>query len=126
MDYQTLKTIHIGAVALSATGFAMRGIAALQGAAWVRGRLAKTLPHVLDTLLLLSALSMLWMLRLNPLTTPWLLAKILGLLLYIGLGMVSLRPRFSVPLRTATWLAALLVLGWMVSVAVSKNPWGFL
>ena len=126
MDYQTIKTIHIGAVTLSASGFAVRGLAALRGAAWVQGRLAKTLPHVLDTLLLLSALGLVWMLRLNPLLTPWLLAKILGLLLYIGLGMVSLRPRLSPALRATTWLSALLVLGWMASVAVSKNPLGFL
>jgi uncharacterized membrane protein SirB2 len=126
MDYQTVKTLHMGAVALSATGFAVRGLAALRGAAWVQGRAAKTLPHVLDTLLLLSALSLVWMLGLNPLTTPWLLAKLLGLLLYIALGMLVLRPRFALSLRAAAWLAALLVLGWIVSVALSKNPMGFL
>lgn len=116
----------MGAVALSATGFAMRGLAALRGAAWVQGRLAKTLPHAVDTVLLLSALRLAWMLGLNPLSTPWLLAKILGLLLYIGLGMVALRPRFAPGARAAAWLAALLVLGWIASVAVTKNPWGFL
>ncbi len=126
MDYTTLKHLHMGAVALSATGFALRGVAALQGAPWVRGRLAKTLPHLLDTLLLGSALGLIWMLQLNPFTTPWLLAKLLGLLLYIGLGMVALRPAHAPALRLAAWACALLVLGWIASVAVSKSPWGFL
>jgi uncharacterized membrane protein SirB2 len=126
MDYPTIKHLHMGAVALSATGFTVRGLAALRGAAWVRGRLAKTLPHIVDTVLLASALGLAWMLDLNPLATPWLLAKILGLLLYIALGMVALRPRVTPALRLAAWLAALLVLGWIASVALSKNPWGFL
>jgi uncharacterized membrane protein SirB2 len=126
MDYTAIKHLHMGAVALSATGFAARGLGALSGAAWVSGRLAKTLPHIVDTVLLASALGLAWMLGLNPLATPWLLAKILGLLLYIALGMVALRPRFAPSTRVAAGLAALLVLGWIASVAVSKSPWGFL
>jgi hypothetical protein len=38
---------------------------------------------------------------------------------------VALRPRFSRPVRAAAWAAALLVLAWIASVAVRKNPWGF-
>lgn len=126
MDYTTIKHLHMGAVALSTAGFALRGVAALQGAPWVRGRLAKTLPHVLDTLLLGSAVGLLWMLQLNPFATPWLLAKLLGLLLYIGLGIVALQPRQAPLLRAWACACALLVLGWIASVAVSKTPWGFL
>ena len=39
---------------------------------------AKTLPHLVDTVLLLSALTLAWMLRLTPGNAPWLLAKIVG------------------------------------------------
>lgn len=116
----------MGAVALSVIGFAARGLASLAGATWVRSRPAKIVPHVVDTLLLLSAISLVWMLGLNPLGTPWLLAKIIGLLLYIALGVVAMRANVSKPLRAVAWVAALLVIGWMASVAVSKNPLGFL
>lgn len=126
MDYATIKHIHLGAVALTATSFFVRGLAALRGARWVQGRLAKTLPHIVDTVLLLSALGLAGMARLNPANTPWVMAKIIGLVLYIALGVVALRPRFSTPVRAAAWLAALLVLGWIASVAVTKNPMGFL
>ena|GEM_PF-5957928 len=57
MDYLTLKTIHQTAVALSVAGFFARGLGALSGAAWVRGRIAQSLPHAVDSVLLLSALS---------------------------------------------------------------------
>lgn len=124
MDYLVLKTIHQSAVALSVSGFFARGLASLQGAAWVRGRVARTLPHIVDSVLLISALLLAWTLRLDPLTTPWLFAKIVGLLLYIGLGVVALRPGRPRAVRAGAWIAALAVFGWIVSVAITKNPWG--
>jgi len=111
---------------LSFAGFFARGVGALAGAAWVRGAVARRLPHVVDTVLLVSALLLAWMLRLAPGNAPWLVAKIVGLLLYIALGVVALRPGRPVGLRAAAWLAALLVFGWIVSVALTKNPLGFL
>ncbi|WP_374674572.1 SirB2 family protein [Ideonella sp.] len=126
MDYATVKLVHQTAVVLSATGFLVRGGAALAGAAWVRRRPARTWPHVVDSVLLLSALAMAWMLRLNPLGAPWLLAKLIGLLVYIGLGVVALRPGRPWAVRAAAWVGALMVMGWIVSVALSKHPLGWL
>lgn len=126
MEYQAIKHIHLGAVALSAVGFTVRGLASLTGAAWVQSRPAKIVPHVVDTVLLVSAIALAVTLHLNPASTPWLLAKIIGLVLYVALGVVTMRARMSKPLRVTAWVAALLVLGWMASVAVSKNPAGFL
>lgn len=126
MDYATLKIIHQSAVTLSVLGFFTRGAAALAGAGWVRSRAARTLPHIVDTVLLASALAMAWMLRLTPGNAPWLTAKIIGLLVYIGLGVVALRPGIAKPVRAAAWVAALLTVGWMVSVAITKSPLGIL
>ena len=126
MDYGLVKIVHQSAVALSLAGFFARGIGSLAGAGWVHGAVARRLPHVVDTVLLVSALLLAWMLRLTPGNAPWLVAKIVGLLLYIALGMVALRPGRPVGLRAGAWLAALLVFGWIVSVALTKNPLGFL
>lgn len=126
MDYLAVKTMHQTAVVLSFGGFFVRGLAALRGARWVRGRAARTLPHVVDTVLLASALVLAWSLRLDPTATPWLAAKIVGLLAYIGLGMVALRPARPVGQRVAAWVAALLTFGYIVSVAITKHPAGLL
>jgi uncharacterized membrane protein SirB2 len=99
VDYLAVKTIHQTAVALSFGGFVVRGLAALRGARWVRARAARTLPHVVDSVLLASALVLAWSLRLDPTATPWLAAKIVGLLAYIALGIVALRPGRPVGLR---------------------------
>jgi uncharacterized membrane protein SirB2 len=124
--YATVKMIHMSAVGVSFCGFFARGIGTLRGATWARGRTARTLPHVVDTVLLASAIALAWMLRLNPLETPWLLAKIVGLVVYIGLGMVTLRPGRPAAVRTGAWVAALLVFVYIVSVAVTKHPAGVL
>lgn len=126
MDYLCVRLLHEGLVALSITGFTARGAAGLAGARWVRSRAARRLPHVVDTLLLASALALVAMLHVNPLETPWLRAKLLGLLAYIALGAVALRSGVPRPLRATAWLAALATAGWIVSVAVTKQPLGAL
>jgi uncharacterized membrane protein SirB2 len=126
LDYGTVKLVHQSAVALSLTGFFVRGLASFAGAGWVRGRTARSLPHVVDTVLLLSALTLAWMLRLTPGNAPWLLAKIVGLVLYVGLGVVALRPGGPLAIRATAWVAALATVAWIVSVALTKDPRGFL
>ena len=126
MDYLLLKTLHQAAVVLSISGFFARGLGSLCAARWVRSRVANTLPHGVDTVLLLSALGMAWMASLNPLHAPWLMAKIVALLLYIALGMVVLRPQLPLALRCVAWLGALATFGYIASVAMTKSPLGFL
>ncbi len=126
MDYATLKLVHQGAVALSIAGFAARGVAALLHARWVRTRIARTLPHVVDTVLLASAIGLAWWLRLNPIDTPWLLAKIVGLLLYIALGMVALRQALPRAIRAAAFVAALLCFAQIAAMARAKSVAGWL
>jgi len=126
MDYPTVKLVHQCAVALSVTGFATRGLASLAGAAWVRSRAARSVPHIVDTVLLASGLTLAWMLQLTPARAPWLVAKLIGLIVYVALGVVALRPAVPRPLRVSAWLAAMATVGWMVSVAITKHPTGLL
>lgn len=124
MDYFTVKLIHQSAVALSLTGFFVRGAASLSGATWVQSRMAKTLPHIIDTVLLLSALTLAWMLSLTPANAPWLMAKVMGLVAYVALGVIAMRPTRSKRVRVAAWLAAMATAAWIVSVAITKSAWG--
>ena len=121
-----LKLIHVSCALVSIAGFALRGYWMEVDNPLLQHRVAKVLPHVVDTLLLGSALALLFVLHLSPLTQPWLSAKIIALLLYIGLGMVALRFGQSNTTKVCAFLLALLTAGYMVSVAYSKNPLGFL
>jgi uncharacterized membrane protein SirB2 len=132
MGYATLKLIHVSAVTISFLGFVARGLGVLSGASWPRDRLARTLPHLVDTVLLLSAAGMLWLLRLSPWALSWLQAKIIGLVVYVALGVLALRPvsaarpERSRTLRLMAWIGALGVFGYIVSVALVKSPRGAL
>ncbi len=120
------KFIHVTCAFASIAGFALRGYWMSVDNPLLRHRVTKVLPHVIDTLLLGSALALLFALHLSPLTQPWLSAKIIALLCYIGFGMVALRFGRSKKMKVSACLLALLLAGYMVSVAYSKSPWGFL
>jgi len=124
--YLALKHFHITCVVLSGAGFALRGAWALAGSPLARARLTRVLPHVVDSCLLLSAIVLAWMAGQYPFVHGWLTAKIVGLLAYIGLGMLALKPGRPLALRGAAFVAALATFSWIVSVALSKNPLGWL
>ena len=97
--YLALKHFHITCVVLSGVGFALRGGWALAGSPLARARLTRVLPHVVDSCLLLSAIGLAWMAGQYPFVHGWLTAKIVGLLAYIGLGMLALKPGRPLALR---------------------------
>jgi uncharacterized membrane protein SirB2 len=126
MDYATLKLVHESAVTASFVGFFARGLGMLGNARWIRGRPAKTLPHIVDTVLIVSAVWLAWLLQLTPTNAPWIAAKIGGLVAYIVLGLIALRFGSTKTIRAAAWLLAMLTFAWIVSVAITKDPRGFL
>ena len=121
-----LKLIHVSCVVLSFSGFVFRGILAIRGSSLLNLRLLKILPHAIDSLLLLSALALVYSTQLSVINTPWLIAKLIALPCYIGLGVVALRPATSEKMRYLAWTAALIVFLYIVSVAISKSASGFL
>ena len=121
---ETLKLIHVSCAFASIAGFALRGYWMVSDNPLLQHRVSKALPHIIDTFLLGSAISLLLVLQLSLLEQPWLIAKIIALLLYIGLGMAALRFGRTRKIKVSAWLLALLMAGYIVSVAYSKSPWG--
>ncbi len=124
--YLAIKELHMVCVALSLVGFVARGLLMLGDSSLVRNRLVRVLPHVVDTLLLVSALYLASQVIQEPGEHGWLLAKLAGLVAYVVLGVIALRLGKSPPVRVGAFFAALLVFGWVVTVAITKNPAGAL
>jgi len=124
--YLLLRHLHRACALLSLLGFGARWLGVMAGQAWTQRRPAKTLPHLVDTVLLLSALALAFGAGINPGDAPWLATKIVLLLVYIGLGFVALEPARPVPLRALAGIAALAVFGHIVAVAFTKHPLGLL
>src|SRR5690554_1964611 len=106
--YLALKHLHITFALLAFLSFFIRGIWMWHSSPLLQKRFVKILPHIIDTLLLISALILVAHLRLTPGANPWLLAKIIALVLYIGLGVVALK-HAQAEVRKLAWVAALLV-----------------
>ena len=91
----------------------------------VARRRVSILPHVVDTLLLASAVSLALESRQFPYTRAWLAAKLFALPVYIGLALVALRYGKTKGVRASAWGCALLVFLYIVSVALTRDPLGF-
>jgi uncharacterized membrane protein SirB2 len=123
--YTTLKLVHVTAVVLSGAGFVARYVRAVSGRRPARGWLAAA-PHAVDSVLLASALGLAWSGGLRPLEVPWLEAKLVGLVLYIVAGTIALKHGRTAGVRATAFALALLAYAWIVSVALTKHPFGWL
>ncbi len=124
--YDLLHWTHAALAVLSGTGFIARGLGRLRGAPWLRSRVVRVLPHVVDTLLLSAGVALaVWSGR-SPTDHPWLAANLLALVVYIVLGLVALRFARGTVLAGTAYAGALICFAYMLAVAVTRDawPWG--
>lgn len=122
VSYILIKNLHIACAAASYTLFLLRGIWTLRGSPIMRQRWVRIVPHVVDTVLLSSAIVLAHAIGQYPFVDGWLTAKVLALLLYIGLGFLALKYGKSQQTRLSAWLAAQAVFIYIVLVAVNHDP----
>ena len=124
IDYALIKSVHIGAAALSISLFALRGAWMLHWPQRLGQRWVRIVPHAIDTVLLVSALWLAWQMGADG-TRGWLWAKVLALFAYIALGTIALKRGRTRGVRIVAFAAALATFGYIVSVAITKSPLGF-
>ena len=120
--YEFVKYIHVTAITLSISGFIFRVLLKANNSPYQSKYWFKKLPHKVDIILLASALTMVYILGVNPLTTFWIAEKIIGLLIYIMLGMVALRWGRTKNIRMTAAVMAAVVFSYIVYVAHYKAP----
>jgi uncharacterized membrane protein SirB2 len=143
MAFSLLKQLHLSTIALTLALFVLRGVWMMRESPRLHARWVRIVPHLNDSLLLASGISLAILTRQYPLVNGWLSAKLFALILYIVLGTIALKD--SDPLwakahvesyalkhgqtrgqRIAAWIAALLVFGYMVAVAITRDPSPFI
>jgi uncharacterized membrane protein SirB2 len=122
IGYLAVKHVHMTCAALSGSFFALRGIWMLLDSTLLQQRWVKIAPHLIDTALLGSALAMVVWSRQYPFVEPWLTAKLLALLLYIVLGTIALKRGKTKGIRIAAYVGALATFGYIVAVALTRQP----
>lgn len=118
----TLKALHIGCVLLSGSGFVLRSVWMWRDSPWLQARITRILPHVVDSLLLISAILLAIRIQQYPLIHGWLTAKVVALVLYIGFGTVALKRGRTRRVRTVAALAAMAVFAYIIAVALTRTP----
>lgn len=125
MSYLLLKHLHITCVVLSGFGFLLRGALMLADSPLRQRRVLRIAPHLIDTVLLVSAIGLTLSIGQYPFVNAWLTAKLFGLLAYIGLGTMALKRGRTRAQRATYFGLALLVFTYIVSVALRHQPSGF-
>lgn len=121
-----LKSVHITAVCCSGLLFVFRGIRVLFGYT-NNGFMLKVLPHIIDTILLISAVMLAYRLHQYPFINSWLTAKVMGLLLYIVLAHYCLKKAKGFFSRLLFFVLALTTFLYIVGAAHWHTPlswWG--
>jgi uncharacterized membrane protein SirB2 len=122
--YLWVKYLHVACVILSLCGFAARGALMLAQSPLLGARWVRVAPHAVDTVLLASAAWLAWALQQYPFVHGWLTAKVLGLLAYIGFGMVALRRGRTKGIRATFFALACTSAAYVVWVALTRDPAG--
>lgn len=118
-----LRSVHLMLAYLTVIGFVVRAVWSLTQSPLKNHKLVKILPHVVDTLLLVLGVVLAYQLSISPFA-GWLAAKLVGLLAYIGFGVVTMRGSTQ-GIKLLGLVGALVSVGYIFAVAFSRSAWPF-
>ena len=121
-----IKDIHVTTVLISISVFLVRFYWMIIGSRLLSIKPVKIIPHVNDTVLLISAITLAVKLEQYPFVEQWLTVKVILLLVYILLGTVALKRGKKKSIRVVAGFAAIAMFAFMISVAVTRDPFGLI
>lgn len=119
--YIAFKHLHVLFVLISVILFITRFVWKQLESGMLHKKWVKIVPHVNDTLLLLSAIAMLVISQRAPIADPWVTEKVIGVIGYIIFGMIALKGST----RAVSWFGFVIACAWLVAlfhVAFGKVP----
>lgn len=122
--YLQLRALHIACLVASITLFLVRHVMNLRGMNWRKSRALRFMPHAVDGVLVLSGVALSIVIQQYPFVHGWLTVKLIALVAYICLAVVTLKPGRSRGASRATFMAAVIVFAFMISVARTHAPLG--
>lgn len=125
--YPQVKWLHVACVIASGCLFALRGALVLAGRhGFAMHPAVRYASYAIDTVLLTAALMLATMLRAYPFVQGWLTAKVLLLIVYVGLGTLALKRARTARGRALSYAAALAVFVAIVGIARAHHVAGWL
>jgi len=122
--YFALKNIHMLSIAVSAILLSIRYALVMANPSMIEKKCLKIFPHIVDTILLLSGISLVISLGFIPFTqgNEWFTEKVMCIFVYFALGFFTLHVAKNRLTKTFAFLGAL---GWLLmagKIAVTKIP----
>ena len=121
-----LKHVHVTCVVLSISGYLVRGVWMLRESPWLQKKWVRVAPHVIDTILLGSAILLAMQIQQYPFVQAWLTAKVLALIAYIVVGVIGLKYGGTKKIRVGAWLGAIAIFLYIVLVAFTRQVLPFI
>ncbi len=122
--YLVLKNIHLATILTSIVLFLLRGGFMLTRSPRLRLPILQVLPHMVDTLLLVSGAGLVAVLGTGVLGQPWLQVKLALVLAYIVAGSVALKRGRTFRARIVALAMALLTVALILVTALTHRPLG--
>lgn len=125
MSYLALKHLHMTCALLTFLSFSLRGYWMFADSQLLQHKLVRVLPHIIDSLLLGSAIGLTVTIQQYPMQDTWLTAKLAALIVYILFGTVALKRGKTKQIRTLFFALSLAVFGYIAWVARTHQamPW---
>lgn len=118
--YMMAKHLHMTAVGISVLLFVFRFIYGQMNPSFLQKKWVRVVPHIIDTVLLGSAIWLCVILSQYPIVNSWLTAKVIGVIGYILFGLLALKSETPVK-KWGGFAGALIVLGVTAKVAITKQ-----
>ncbi|QLE86443.1 MULTISPECIES: SirB2 family protein [Shewanella] len=112
--YPAIKHLHLTLIAISVVFFIVRFALHIRQSSMMDKKFFKVAPHVVDTFLLLSGLTLCFFIKQYPFADPWLTEKLGAVVAYIFLGAIALKANRNRLFKT---FAALGAVAWIVYAA---------
>lgn len=111
-----IKYTHVTLVILTFISFGIRAYWMVAGSDLLQKKAVKIVPHIIDTLLLLSGLTIAIMYYGAFYQQPWLMFKLLGVVIYIVLGSIALKYGKTRKIRVAAVFGAWAVFFYIIVI----------
>lgn len=121
-----IKLIHMSTAFISISFFLLRGFWVFNNSSMMSKKWVKILPHVNDTILLITATLLALSLHQYPFVDGWLTAKFIALIIYIVFGMFALKRAKEMKNKVVFFILALLMFSYIVGVALTRSAGWFI
>ncbi|HWK53270.1 MAG TPA: SirB2 family protein [Hyphomicrobiales bacterium] len=123
--YLTIKTIHMTFALISFTGFLFRAYLMVIESRWLNHKAIQILPHVVDSVFLLSGATMAFMVNFGLFSQLWLTTKVTLLMFYLLFVGLALNRGKTKSIRVIAFFLAVFTFAQIVGVAVNKTVIGW-